>query len=576
MTLAAGASAPAQQRAADATALYRSGYSAFQSGDLAGAHAAFARLVKVAPQVAAAHTAYGEVLLAEGKPVAAIPQLERARALDPHDKLAAAALGRAEEQLGRFPAAVDAFAAASAGGADPLAPDDALAEARSLLALGKREAASAVLTTALAAAPESAALHDAAGVLLAQSGATDAALAEFSRATALVPSLASAQYHLGSLLLATSHPEDALAPLREASRLAPASAEYALQLGRALSATGADAEAVGQLERARTLAPKGTPVYFDATYNTALALQNNGAPAQALPFFAEVAAARPKDSSVLTNYALALVQTGDAKEAIPLYSRALAAGPPTATLREDFGVAYLQASALDQALEQFQAGLALEPGNAHLHYDLALAYKLKDNLQAAIPELQTAERLDPSLPDPDYTLGVLYMQQGDFQAAATQLETATTLRPGYGDAWAVLGSVYHQAGDQARAAEALRRAIALEPGQPGPHVTLGSVLAEQGDAAGAAAERKIAAALSRDATNAQRAQFSLRSGRALLEQKKYAEAQAQLETAISAEPSLAQAHALLAEALEKQRKPGAAAAERRKAESLAKTAPDPR
>ena len=60
--------------------LFRAGSAAFETGDLRAAHTDFAGLVRLVPQIAAAHTAYGAVLLAEGQPLAA------AKAADPERK----------------------------------------------------------------------------------------------------------------------------------------------------------------------------------------------------------------------------------------------------------------------------------------------------------------------------------------------------------------------------------------------------------------------------------------------------------------------------------------------------------
>ena len=155
------------------------------------------------------------------------------------------------------------------------------------------------------------------------------------------------------------------------------------------------------------------------------------------------------------------------------------------------------------------------------------------------------------------------MHLGDCGREGGEVPDAVALLPENGDAWAVLGSVYRQAGEPGKAADALRRAIALLPDQPGPHITLGSVLAEGGDTAGAATERKTAAELSRAAVNAQKAQFALKSGRALLEGGKPGDAEAQLKAAIAAEPNSAEAHLLLAEALDRQGRHAEASLERR-------------
>jgi Flp pilus assembly protein TadD len=197
-----------------------------------------------------------------------------------------------------------------------------------------------------------------------------------------------------------------------------------------------------------------------------------------------------------------------------------------------------------------------------------LAYKLKDNVADAIPELQQAEKLDPTLPDPPYTLGILYMQLARFPDAQDQLERATSLSPDHGDAWAMLGNVYKENNQPDKAIVALRKAIALMPDQPSPHIALASILVRQGDTQDAVSERKIAADLSRVAVNRQRANFSLDSGRLLLQRGQINEAITQFQAAVAADPNYAEAHIALAEALNREGRTADAALERQQAQKL--------
>jgi Flp pilus assembly protein TadD len=167
------------------------------------------------------------------------------------------------------------------------------------------------------------------------------------------------------------------------------------------------------------------------------------------------------------------------------------------------------------------------------------------------------------------------MQTGRFPESQVELEKAIALRPDHGDAWALLGNVYKQNDAPEKAAAALRRAITLLPDQPSPHITLASILIQQGDTAGAAAERKRAADLSRVAISRQRANFALDSGRLLLKRGQLIEAIAQLQTAIAADPTYAEPHAVLAEALAQQGQSADAAVERQKAQKLAQTPTSP-
>jgi tetratricopeptide (TPR) repeat protein len=548
------------------------GIAAAQKGDLTAAQVAFARAVRLAPKVAATHAALGSVLLEQGQASDAARELEQAHVLTPDDVAIELNLARADAALTRFDAAVKLFQQAIASPSAPqLSPVEAVAYASALAATGDSTRAQSALTAALGNSPDSAALHDALGTVLAQQQQLDDALPHFQRAVQLEPSLAQAQFHLGTALLAMDKPSDAIAPLQLAAAASPNDFNIRLQLGRALSATGEDEAALKELHKAAALRSGSTNP--QAAYALALALQASGDAAGSLPVFAEVVRSADAWSptsynGVLTNYALARVQTGDAKGALPLYAQALSLGPDSATLREDYGAAYLQQSDLDHAMEQFRAGLALEPDNAHLHYDLGLALKLKDNLAAAIPEFERSAQLDPALPDPAYTLGVIYMQQGRFPDAATQLQHAVALQPGNVDAWALLGSVLRESNDPAGAMDALKHAIALDPNQPSLHVQIAALEAQAGQKDEAAAERKLAAELSRVVVSRQRASFALKSGRALLAENKLDDALLQLNNAVQADPAAAEPHQLLAEVYARKGKPAEAALERRRATAL--------
>jgi protein O-GlcNAc transferase len=106
------------------------------------------------------------------------------------------------------------------------------------------------------------------------------------------------------------------------------------------------------------------------------------------------------------------------------------------------------------------------------------------------------------------------------------------------------------------------------PNQPSPHISLAAILIQEGDSAGAAAERKTAADLSRIAVSRQRANFALDSGKALLKRGQVAEALIQFQMAIEADPNYAEAHSVLADALDRQGRSAAAALERQKAQKL--------
>lgn len=547
--------------AATADRLFQRGSAAFTAGRLPEARSEFMALVRQFPRIAAAHTALGTVLLALGDP-GAVAELEAAHHLDPNDTRTLLTLGAAQKSAGRYPAAAEAFRSAQAKGAT-LSPDESLAYAVALSANGAAAAAQHVLEAAVASSG-SPALLDALGTVLAQGGHLPDAEGRLEQALTADARYAPAHAHLGSVLLAMNQPAPAASEFKKAIDLGDTSALTAVQLGRAEFALG-NYEAAIEAEKKALLLQPGL---YEGQYALALALQAAGRVDESLPVFAEALKSRPADAELLTNYGLAVVQKGDAPGALKLYARALAAGGASATLHEDMGVAYLQQNDIEHAVEQFRAGLLIDPGNVHLHYDLGLAWKLKDDVLASTAELRKAEELDPQLPDPPYTLGVLLMQGGNFAEASEQLQKAVALQPANGEAWSLLGSVYKQAGDGAKAAAALREAVRLLPGQPSPHVTLAAVLAESGDREGAAAERKIAADLSRSAVGHQRAEFSVKSGRALLAANKVEEAVVQFQAAVNAEPGSPAAHLALADALSRAGRGDEALAERNRGNLL--------
>jgi Flp pilus assembly protein TadD len=134
--------------------------------------------------------------------------------------------------------------------------------------------------------------------------------------------------------------------------------------------------------------------------------------------------------------------------------------------------------------------------------------------------------------------------------------------------------VLKDSGDTPAATDALRQAIKLQPDQPSLHIQLAALETAAGDKESAASDRRIAADLSRVAVSRQRASFALKSARSLLADGKLDQAMLQLHVAIEAEPTLAEPHHLLAQALLRQHNPTAAALEEQTAVTLATPPPN--
>jgi tetratricopeptide (TPR) repeat protein len=545
--------APSPGALQKADAAFRAGYAAMQAGRLEEARKDFANTVALAPRLPEAHSALGAILVQLSHPREAVPELEKALQLKPGDATAAVNLALAHEAIGKK-------LVAQGNAADA---ERQIHAAIAALAMIKSDAQGQGSIAA-----QDAEFHDELGSLLAQQKRWDQAETAFREALKRAPQdeAASAHMHLGVVLVEEKQYSDGLKELSKAAEIAPGSGMAQFQLGHGLTVAGQDEEALPHLEEALKLAP----ALPGAALELAMTQQRLGRQAESISNFEKALAQEPHNAQALTNLGLALTETGKAQEAMPYLERSLAETPNDPVVHEDLGVAQLQQSHFDEAIAQFQKAGELDSANPQLHYDLGLAYKLKDRIDDAVRELSQAASLDPTLPDAPYTLGILYMQLGRQEDAAKQLRAALALRPANGDGWAILGSVLKQMDKRDEAEDALKKAIALLPNQPGPHITLAAILAEEGKHDEAAAERKLAAGLSRNAVNRQRAMLNTNAGNQLLQRGQIADAVEQYIEAIAADPGYAEAHAQLAVAYARQGRAEDAAAERQKADSITK------
>lgn len=573
--LLAQSNAPVQSDSADPARLhkadleFRAGYAAVAKGDLKSAVRDFQAVVKLLPNVEEGHSALGAVLVELGRYSEAISELNRSLAMKPADSTALMNLAVAEADSGAYAKAIPLFEQLSKFGKShresaSLPTDVAVAYARALAGIGRKEEAAGVLLQALERAPNRADIYDELGSIYAQEQEWVEAERAFTHAIQINPAYGPAHMHIGAAFLVTGKAQEALPELAQAAQLLPHSSQAQLELGEADIALGNDEQAVAALQTALQLNPNSV----DAKYQLALALQGVGREKEAVPFFRQVAAARPDDNAAAINLALALVQTGDSKDAIGLYQQAVRRDPKNVTIYQDIAVAYIQQSDIDDAIKNLKAGLQLAPQDPQLHYDLGLAYKLKDDITDALAELQKSSTLDPSLPDPHYTLGILYMQEGHFSESEQELQTALHMRPKNADGWAILGSVYRQQNKLPQAVEALNESIRQQPDQPSGYITLASILAQQGNRAEAAADRKKAADLMRNAANRQRALFATNSGNSLRDKGDVVQAIERYQDAIRSDPKYQAAYLGLASAYEREGKSADAAAARRSAQSL--------
>src|ERR1700722_17382223 len=149
---AAPAPAATSDRVKEAEEAFRAGSAAYLQNDLLTAHIQFAKVVKLAPEVAAGHSAFGTVLLAEGDLAYAADQLELAHRLAPQNSDATVTLAITYSQLHQYQKSVQMFQLLDGTKSDAtqaLAAQASIAYAAALAATGEPAAAQKQLEAAL-------------------------------------------------------------------------------------------------------------------------------------------------------------------------------------------------------------------------------------------------------------------------------------------------------------------------------------------------------------------------------------------------------------------------------------------
>jgi tetratricopeptide (TPR) repeat protein len=237
---------------------------------------------------------------------AAIPELQKAAAINPADAAVRNNLGIALFETGRSAEAVEAYRKTI-----ELSPD--FAEAYNNL-----------------------------GNVLARMGRVEEALARYGKALELDPGYASAHSNLGVALARLGKPEEAIPHLQKALEAKPDDAEVNTNLGLSLAMVGRIDEGIPHLEKALASHPD-----LEGEFNLARVLAARGRFADAVPHFEHaLQLSGGRDLATLDFLGGAYAEVGRLKDALETAQRALAiaAGQPNSAMIETLKsrVAYYQ------------------------------------------------------------------------------------------------------------------------------------------------------------------------------------------------------------------------------------------
>lgn len=377
---------------------------------------------------------------------------------------------------------------------------------------------------------------------------------------------ADADYRAGVAALSHNDLNAALADFEKVVHLAPSTEQGHSALGAVLVRLGRTTEGIRELEKALAMKPGDT----SAQLNLALAYEQNGQPAKALPWFGKLEAAARADKRlqppyVLAAYARALATSGQLPAAIARMKEAVAADPRNAVLHDNLGSLYAQREDWAHAKEAFTTALEIDPdlAIAHLHMGMALqatnqpgaldelarAYKLDpENAdisieygsglataaqdEQAIPILRHALELDPKSTAAAYQLGLVLQRTNAPQEAIPLLRKAADADPKNAEILTNLGMALCQAQDARDAVPILQRAVGLAPDNVTAHQNLAAAYIQLSQFDDAVSQLRIALKLSPDAA---RLHYNL--GLALKMKDDAADAIPELETAEKLDPS---------------------------------------
>lgn len=476
----------------------------------------FRSALKIDPHFAPGAVKLGEVLIAEGKPQAAVACLENAR------KQALTA-----DQTESLQSAL----------------------AAAYVENGDLEKALRTLQDLLAVQPDSAHAHLSLAMLYARKHQApsdeQAAVGEFREALRLDGEMHSARIGLGKTLISLRQYSDAIPVLTEYTHRQPKDAQGFLALGLAYRSLNKSEAAVDAFQQGVVLDPRDAAIRF----NLGMQLANAGKIAAAIPQLEAAERINPPDLSTHSELALLFEKSGNEQRARIERAKVNAlksTGQKEAALAKFYDEAsqYLSIGNARAAAESYRKALQLKPRDARLHYNLSLALERLGHVSAERKELERTVELDPSLAAAQDQLGLLALRSGQQAEAERLFKKTLAIDPKFAEAESNLGVLYSQHSKNADAARLFQQAIESDPKYAKAYVNLGLLMAQQGNFS--EAEQKFRAAIQLDSGYADAyaalGMLQAKTGRGV-------DAVTSFRKAVTLEPTSAQAHLNLGIAL---------------------------
>jgi tetratricopeptide (TPR) repeat protein len=417
-----------------------------------------------------------------------------------------------------------------------------IALGQALMSLQKYSDAASILSEYTRRQPKDAQGFNALGLAYQGLKKEDAAVSAFQHAVGLDPRDAAIRFNLGMLLASTGKADAAIQQLEAAERINASDLETHSALATLFAKAGANERA--RVEKAKVNALKSSGekeaaiAKFYEEANRYLSAGNVKAAAES---YQKALQLNPNDAKLHYNLSLALERLGDFASGQKELERTVELDPNIAVAQNQLGLLALRSGQQVDAERCFQKTLAIDPKFSEAQSNLGVLYSQQGKNTEAAAMFQQAIKNDPKNAKAYVNFGLLMAQQEAFAEAEQQFRTAIGVDSSYPDAYAALGMLQAKTGHGAEAVKSFQNAVTLEPASAQAHLNLGIALVDQFDRPGGFREFSEAARLD---PKLAAAHYNL--GRFFFETGKYKDAGTELETAIRLQPNDANALYFLA------------------------------
>lgn len=335
---------------------------------------------------------------------------------------------------------------------------------RALGILNMLDEARGVLTEALSENPKSLPLSSALIVVLVKQVRYQDAINLAQHMADAEPGNQDAQLQLFRILVLTNHITAARPIGSKLLAERPRDPEVQYLDGIVLRSVGDDAGARKLLEQSVATDPSSPNAHYEL--GMVLVLLKDWA--QARRELEQAIAMGVKIPQVHYQLALAMRGLGDATDAqheIQTYQSQKASDEShlEASMTASQGDDEMKTDKVDLAIDHYKQAVAAEPDNANYKYKLAMALHRSGDTDGERVQLEQAIKLDPSLSGAQNELGFLLSRAGDSNSAIDHFRLAVQSAPGYVDAWINLAAELAMTGQFADARSAAAAALRLDP-----------------------------------------------------------------------------------------------------------------